>query len=75
MVMRLPLLDHVVSQFALREQGVGADDLAFDVDGIEQGDGGFDLVSLLDGIGVAADRQCAYFFGCGRPWFGGRRHP
>lgn len=62
MVMRLPLPGHVVSQFALREQGVGADDLAFDVDGIKQGDGGFDLVGLLDGVGIAADRQGAYFF-------------
>ena len=62
MVMRLPLPGHVVRQFALREQGVGTDDLAFDVDGIEQGDGGLDLVGLLDGIGIAADRQCAYFF-------------
>ncbi len=61
MVMGLALLDQVSGQWALRQQGVGADVLAFTIDPIQQGDGDLDLVGLF-GLIPAFDGQGPYFF-------------
>jgi hypothetical protein len=47
---------------ALREQGVGGDLLALDLEGVEQRDGHFDLVGALDFVAIL-DRQGTYFIG------------
>ena len=52
----------VLGQLALGQQGVGADVLVFDVDGIEQRNGGSDFVGLFDGFGITVYRQGANFF-------------
>jgi len=46
--MRLALLDQILSQLALGEQGIGGDVLARNLDGLQQGDGDFDFVGALD---------------------------
>jgi len=58
-----PALFHeIAGQLALREQGIGADGLAADLDGVQQRDGRFDFIGLL--LLVAPFyRQRAYFFG------------
>jgi hypothetical protein len=56
-------LDHqVLGQLALGQQGVGGDLLVFDLDGVEQRDGGSDFVGLFDRFGIAVYRQGADFF-------------
>jgi hypothetical protein len=62
MVMSPPVFDQVASQSTLRQQGVGTDGLAFDADRLEQGDGHFDFVGLLDLIAAIVYRQEADFF-------------
>src|SRR5437899_9838549 len=47
MVMRLALGDQIVGQLALRQQGIGTDLLARNLDGLEQWDGGLDLVGAF----------------------------
>ena len=52
----------IAGQLALREQGIGADRLASDLDGLQQRDGRFDFIGLL--LLVAPRyRQRAHFFG------------
>jgi hypothetical protein len=46
-VMGLTILDQVVGELALGQQGIGSDIFALDFDGIEQRDGHLDLVGLL----------------------------
>jgi hypothetical protein len=46
----------------LGQQGVGADVLVFDVNGVEQRNSGSDFVGLLDGFGITVYRQGANFF-------------
>jgi hypothetical protein len=48
MIMRLAFVDEVVGEFALGQQGIAADVLALDVDGIEQGGGHLDFVGAFD---------------------------
>ncbi len=54
--------DQVIGQLALGEQSVGGDVLVFDLDGLEQRDGGCDLVGLFGRFGIAGYRQGADFF-------------
>jgi len=60
-VMRLPLLDQISGERALRQQRVGGDLLAFDRDGIEQRDGHLDLVGAFKLV-IAVYRQDTDFF-------------
>ncbi len=56
-----PAFDQVIGQLALGEQGVGGDGSPGNVDGIEQGGGGFYLVGsffLIATLGA----KCADFF-------------
>ena len=46
-VMGLPILDQVMGEVALGQEGIGSDIFALDIDGIEQRDGHLDLVGLL----------------------------
>jgi hypothetical protein len=55
-------LDQVSGQLALGQQGVGGDLLVFDVDRVEQRNGGSDFVGLFDRFGIAVYRQGADFF-------------
>jgi hypothetical protein len=55
-------LDQVSRQLALGQQRVGGDLFVFDVDGVEQRNGGSDLVGLFDRFGIAVYRQGADFF-------------
>ena len=55
-------LDQVSGQLALGQQRVGGDLFVFDVDGVEQRNGGSDLVGLFDRFGIAVYRQGADFF-------------
>ena len=50
--MRLALSDQVFSQLALRQQGVGGNILALNVDGFQQRDGRLDLVGALEFFAV-----------------------
>ena len=55
-------LDQVLGQPALGQQRVGGDLLVFEVDGVEQRNGGRDFVGLFDRFGIAVYRQGADFF-------------
>ncbi len=59
--MGVPILNQITGQLTLGQQGVGSDGFSLDVDGIEQGDDGFDFVGLFFLI-AAFYRQCAHFF-------------
>jgi hypothetical protein len=48
MIMRLAFGDEVVGELALGQQGIAANVLALDVDGIEQGGGRLDFVGAFD---------------------------
>ena len=54
--------DQVSGQRALGQQGVGGNLLVFEVDRVEQRNGGSDLVGLFDRFGIAVYRQGADFF-------------
>jgi len=60
-VMGLTILDQVVGERALGQQGIGRDIFALDLDGIKQRDGHFDLVGLLY-LFIAYDRESPHFF-------------
>src|SRR2546430_7987062 len=62
MVMRLALGDQIVGQLALRQQGIGTDLLARNLDGLEQWDGGLDLVGAF-----------GFFLFLARYWQGDRK--
>jgi hypothetical protein len=47
-VMRVALLDHTVGNFALVQQCIGGNVFIFNIDGIQQWDGGFDFVGALN---------------------------
>lgn len=51
MVVRLPVLDQVAGELTLRQQRIGADVFAFDVDGLKPRDG--HLIGLLGAFGIA----------------------
>jgi len=55
------LFDEIAGQLALREQGIGADGLAADLDGVQQRDCRFNFVGLLLLI-APCYRQRTYFF-------------
>ena len=55
-------LDQVSGQLALGQQRVGGDFLVFDIDRVEQRNGGGDFVGLFDRFGIAVYRQGADFF-------------
>lgn len=59
-VVGVSIFDDVIGQFALCQQGIGGDVFVFDIDGIEQGPGGFDFVGAFDLLVVYG--QVAYFF-------------
>ena len=46
--MRLALLDQICGEFTLREQGVGGDVLADDIDGVQQGNSRLNLVRAFN---------------------------
>ena len=59
-VMRLTFEDQIVSDFVLGQQGIGGNILSLNIDGIKQGDSGFDFVGALDLL--VGYRQVTYFF-------------
>lgn len=59
-VVSLSILDDVIGQATLGQQGICGDVFVFDIDGIEQGPGGFDFVGSLDLLIVCS--QAADFF-------------
>jgi hypothetical protein len=61
MVMCLALLDQIAGEAALGEQGIGTDLLALNINGVQQRDGHFDLVSALDFFPILYG-QGAHFF-------------
>ena len=61
-VMGGPLDHQILGELALGQQGVGADVLVCDVDGVEQRNGGGDFVGLFDVFGITVYRQGANFF-------------
>ena len=48
MIMGMTLLDQVVGDLALGQQGIGRDILALNIDGIQYGDSHLDLVGTFD---------------------------
>ena len=60
-VVRVALLNQIPGQFALGEQGIGADGFALDVEGLQQRDSGFDFVGLFLLVAVFY-RQGSHFF-------------
>jgi hypothetical protein len=46
--MGLTLPDHLVGDFALVQQGIAGNIFAFNIDGIQQRDGGFDFVGTFE---------------------------
>ena len=61
MVVRLSLCDEILSQLALRQQGIGADIFTLDINGIQQRNGRLDLVRAFDFFAIFY-RQDANFF-------------
>lgn len=55
------LSDQVVGDFALGQQGVGGDVFSLDIDGVKQGDCGFDLIGAFEFV-AAVYREGTYFF-------------
>jgi len=58
--MSVSLIDQVVGNLFLSQEGIGGDVFSFDIDGIEQWYGGFDLVCAFDLFIVYL--QGPYFF-------------
>ncbi len=61
-VMRVTVLDQVAGEIPLRQQGIGADVFALNLDRLQHGDGHLNLIGLLDTFGIAVDLQGADFF-------------
>jgi hypothetical protein len=59
--MGLPLHRQIMGELALGQQGIGGDVLVFDIEGVEQRDGGLDFIGLL-GVFITLYRQGANFF-------------
>jgi hypothetical protein len=53
--------DQIIGNFSLGQQGVGSDCFALNIDGVKQGDCGFDLIGALKFI-AAIYREGTYFF-------------
>ena len=53
--------EQVVGDFALGQQGVGGDCFVLDIDGVKQGDCGFDLIGALEFV-AAVYGEGTYFF-------------
>ena len=62
MVMRLSLCDQIVGQLALRQQGIGAHLLAFNIDGLQQRDGHLDLVGAFDFFTIVYGQRPHFFW-------------
>ena len=60
-IIRLPVLNQIGGERALRQQCIGSDLFALDIDGIQQGSGHLDLVGLF-GFIITFYRQGADFF-------------
>ena len=60
-IMGLTLPDQVLSDFALSQQGIGSNILALDIDGIQERDGGVDLIGTLE-LFISVYGQGIYFF-------------
>ena len=60
-VMRLALLDQILGEFTLGEQGIGGDVLARNIDGLQQRDGRLNLVGAFDFVPTFYG-QGAHFF-------------
>lgn len=60
-VVRAALLNQIVGQFALGEQGIGGDGFVLDIDDLQQRNSGFDFVGLFFLV-AALYRQGAHFF-------------
>ena len=54
------LFDQIGGNSSLGQQGIGGNGFPFNIDGIEQGDGGLDFVGALDLFIVSFQRT--YFF-------------
>jgi len=61
-IMRLALADQVVGNLALGQQGVAGNFFAFDIDGIQQGDGRLDLVGTLDLVTAFYGQDADFFW-------------
>lgn len=61
MIVGFTFQDQVVSQRSLGEKGICCDDLAFDLNGIEEGDGRLDFIGSLE-LFIPFFGQSAYFF-------------
>jgi hypothetical protein len=59
-VVGVTVSDQIVSDFALGQQGIGGHFFALNIDGIQERDGGFNLVGTLELFVVCG--QSAYFF-------------
>jgi hypothetical protein len=59
-VIGVALFDQIVCNVFLGQEGIGGNGFSFDIDGIEQRDGGLDFVGALDGFICCLDG--AYFF-------------
>jgi hypothetical protein len=61
-VMGVTLPDHVIGDVALGQQGIGGDILALDIDGLQQGDGGFDFVGAFEFIARRYGQSADFFW-------------
>ena len=59
-VLRVSLFDQIGGNLFLGQQGIGGNGFPFDIDGIEQGDGGLDFVGALERFIVYF--ESTYFF-------------
>lgn len=61
-VMGVAFLDQVVSKVTLSQKGIGGNIFVLDIDGIQQGDGGFDFVGAFEFIGGRYGQSADFFW-------------
>jgi hypothetical protein len=62
MVVSLSLCDQILGQLALGQQGIGANILALDIDGIQQWDGHLDFVRAFDFFAIFYGQGANFFW-------------
>jgi hypothetical protein len=60
-VMRFTVLDQIVGDLALGQEGIGGNFFTLNIDGIKERDGGFDFIGAFD-FSTILYREKPYFF-------------
>ena len=60
--MSLAIRDQILGQFSLRQQGIGANILALDINALQQRDGRLDLVGAFDCFAIFYGQGANFFW-------------